>query len=75
MVQSNYVVGALGLVLELEWRHTLEEVGLEASGFQHVTQAAIQAAAEALDFPLGARQVTREALGGVEAGFSLHQSQ
>ena len=73
--QSNYVVGALGSVLEGEWRRTLEEVGLEGSAIRRVTQAAIQAAAEALDFTLGVRQAAREALGGVEAGFSLHPSQ
>ena len=73
--QSTYVVGALGSVLEGEWRHTLEEVGLSTKAIQRVTRAAMSAAVAALDMALGARQTARANLGGVEAGFSLHPSQ
>ena len=73
--QSNFVVGALGSVLEREWLHTLESIGLEEKAVRKVTRAAMTAAVEALDMTLGARQAAREALGGEEAGHSFHPSQ
>ena len=75
ILQSTYVIGALGSVIESEWRQTLEGVGLCPRAIQRVTRAAMSAAVAALDMALGARQTARANLGGVEAGFSLHPSQ
>ena len=75
VVQANFVVGVLGSVMEAEWRRTLTGLGLGEQATDKVLRAAIEAAVRAFDATLSVRQAAREALGGVEAGFSPHPSQ
>jgi hypothetical protein len=75
IVQTNFIVGVLGSVVQTEWSRMLGALGFEEREIKGVVEKMISAAVEAFDATLSVRSAAREALGGEEAGISPHPSQ
>ena len=75
VLQTTFIVGVSGSVIEGDWKEALVRVGLEEAAVQRVTEKTLRAAVGAFDTTLSVRQAAREALGVDAAGLSPHPSQ